>query len=371
MSVLVINFYSAPGGAERRFVRTINYMLDRNQQIVLLINSIAVKELENVGVKINSSNVIKLKDNLFFGRITAYTKILFVLKLWWVILINKFKHIHYPVDPSYITLFHSLVGRFFRVSYSISVVDSMHANKNDFKSFTWFVWRKSIASAVRLDCLSYGIEKNIRKLFDNLPNIEVSPCSFTDYDKSSISSVKDYDVVFMGRLFEGKGIDLFFDALEILKNKKNDTLIKKVGIFGSGPLHSHILSRSQRVPELNIEIGFSKNPFEVFSRTKIFVSLQEKENYPSQSLLEAISCGAFVVATNVGETYRIVSDDLGYLIPALAEDLAFALTKGLERIRDNDFDCYVASSNIRKSHNIERFSEYLSGFLNRAACMSE
>lgn len=366
MSNLVINFYGSPGGAERRFARAVNYLLTKDENVTLLINSIALEKLSSIGVKTNDKNVIEIKDYLYFSHIAAFSKFFFIVQLWWIIANKKIKHIHYPVDPSYLTFFHSFIGKIFDVTYSISVVDSMHANKTDFNLFTWFIWRRSLAASIRIDCLSYGIKDNIKKLFVELPDIEVSPCSFTDYSNSSVSYVKDYDVVFMGRFVQGKGIDLFLDALELLSGSENVISIDKVGIFGSGPLGDYIVSRTQRIAGLNIEVGFTENPFEIFSRTKVFVSLQEKENYPSQSLLEAIACGVFVIATDVGESYRIVSSERGFLVVANPENLACALIQALEKIRAGDFNAFAESESIRKEHNIERFSEYLLAFFSNA-----
>lgn len=366
MSALVINFYGAPGGAERRFVRTFRRMREWGGQEKLIINAHGKNALEQVGVFLDRENVVVIEDFRLFGRLTAVSKVVFVMQLWWHILFNRCKHLHYPVDPSYLSLFHSFVGRLLHVGYSLSVVDSTRVTRENFNRYSWLVWRRSVFFASRLDCLSEGIAGNVRALFNRVPSIEVSPCSFTDYSKSQIAAHKDFDIVLMSRLCAGKGIDLFFDALAVLCKQHGADVIAKIGIFGSGPMHDYVRARIQALPELNFEFGYASNPFEIFSRTKIFLSLQEKENYPSQSLLEAISCGALVIATDVGETYRIVSDEIGYRVPARPEALANQMMIALSRVNAEQFNGTQASRLIRETHTVERFSDYFSAFLRRA-----
>lgn len=367
MSVLVMNFYGAPGGAERRFARTFRKMQESEGGHRLIINAHGKSALETVGVSLDIEGVVILDDFRLLGRLNAISKIMFVFRLWWYVLGRRCRHLHYPVDPSYLTLFHSWVGRLSGVSYSLSVVDSARPDKKNFSRYSWFMWRRSIASASRLDCLSENISRSVSSLFEAVPPIEVSPCSFTDYTRSSVAKHKDFDVVLMSRLCDGKGIALFFDTLAFMQEHHRDFSIGKIGVFGAGPLHDYVQERIRELRSLDIEFGYASNPFEILSRTKIFLSLQDKENYPSQSLLEAISCGALVIATDVGETYRIVSDEVGYRVPANAAALADQLKVALTRLHMNQFDWQGAVKLVREVHTVERFSVYFSGFLGRAA----
>ncbi|PWS21862.1 hypothetical protein DKP78_21375, partial [Enterococcus faecium] len=73
------------------------------------------------------------------------------------------------------------------------------------------------------------------------------------------------------------------------------------------PLHDVILARLR---SLHLTDSVTVQPYadmsEIFSRSSIFVSLQRTENYPSQSLLEAMAARNAVVATRVGETAKLV-----------------------------------------------------------------
>lgn len=366
MSALVISFYGVPGGAERRFARAFIRMRELGGQDKLIINEHGKIALEQVGVFLGNENVVVVGDFRFLGRFNALGKIFFVIRLWCHLLIGRYSHLHYPVDPSYVTLFHSFMGRLFAVGYSISVVDSTKVSKESFNRYSWFVWRRSIRFASRLDCLSESIANSVRSLFPKAPAIEVSPCSFTDYSRCRIAVERDFDIVLMSRLCAGKGIELFFEALALLRAQGRGDILGKIGIFGSGPLHGYVFDRVKEFSDFNFEYGYASDPFEILSRAKIFLSLQDKENYPSQSLLEAVACGALVIATDVGETCRIVSDEVGYRIPVNAQALADQLVVALARIKADQFDGSQTSKWIRETHTVERFSDYFSGFLRRA-----
>ena len=66
---------------------------------------------------------------------------------------------------------------------------------------------------------------------------------------------------------------------------------------------------------------------EIMPRAVAFFSLQENENYPSQSLLEAIACGCFCIATDCGDTGRIIKSEFGTMVHKDAHELGCAIQK--------------------------------------------
>jgi glycosyltransferase involved in cell wall biosynthesis len=90
----------------------------------------------------------------------------------------------------------------------------------------------------------------------------------------------------------------------------------------------------------------------------VYVSLQDTENYPSQSLLEAMACGCAVVATDVGLTRHLLDESCALLVPrdpvALADALAYLLEKEPMRGSLGRNAQRIATS----THTIERFAAY-------------
>ena len=289
--------------------------------------------------------------------------------LWSAIIKNRISHVHYPVGPSTFSYIHSFVAKTSGVSYSTSIVNSTTTSRKQLGLKSRTIWDRTIKKASKIDMLSNGILKNIKEMYPTLPPHSISPCSFSDYTKSKTSSSKNYDFVLMSRMVPKKGHDLFLDALEHIKKfrNKNTESISNIGIFGSGPLLEHIKERTKSLPDFNIEIGYSKDPFEIFSKTKFFLSLQEKENYPSQSILEAMSCGAIVIATDVGETEKIVPDGIGYRTQPDAEALAKVMLSALDAYQPNDQKALKSMDFVRTCHSLEKFSNYFYNFLECAA----
>ena len=105
-------------------------------------------------------------------------------------------------------------------------------------------------------------------------------------------------------------------------------------------------------------MGSISTPWEYLQKSKIFISIQQKENYPSQSLLEAMACENAIIASDVGETRLLVTENEGILVKLDAEEIADAIiklitnTKLIERLGKNGR--IKATSN----HTLEKFTEY-------------
>ncbi len=155
-----------------------------------------------------------------------------------------------------------------------------------------------------------------------------SPSYFADYTSGNGNEmvVKDKKLVlFVGRMAQEKNPELLIYAVNEMH--KAGTKVK-VSMFGAGPMTQKIKST---IADLNldniIEIGFTKTPQKYLAKAAIFVSLQSGDNYGSQSLLEAMNSGCAIVATNTGETKRIINETNGILIGFDKKELASALTQ--------------------------------------------
>ena len=154
-----------------------------------------------------------------------------------------------------------------------------------------------------------------------------SPSYFADYSSGNDQAVvKDEKLVlFVGRMAQEKNPELLIHAVNEM-NKAGTQV--KVSMFGEGPLAQKVKSA---IADLNlddiIETGFTKTPQHYLSKAAIFVSLQSGDNYGSQSLLEAMNSGCAVVATNAGETKRIINESNGILVGFNKNELADALTR--------------------------------------------
>ena len=131
----------------------------------------------------------------------------------------------------------------------------------------------------------------------------------------------------------------------------------KIYILGNGDLKREI---EDLVENNNLEdrvfITYSPSPIEYLKRTKIFLSLQKDENYPSQSLLEAMATQNAIIATDVGLTRKIVKKEWGLLITNKGE-----LIKSLVNLEHFE-TCKMGKSAmkfVKENHNVVKFHSYL------------
>ena len=96
--------------------------------------------------------------------------------------------------------------------------------------------------------------------------------------------------------------------------------------MGEGSLFTGLSIRKEELKLNNVYFeGGVSDPSIYLMKSKIFISIQSDNNYPSQSLLEAMASENAIVASDVGETRRIVTDKEGILIPLSAKKIVEAL----------------------------------------------
>jgi glycosyltransferase involved in cell wall biosynthesis len=203
-----------------------------------------------------------------------------------------------------------------------SYVDYMIENGYPFRWITNHGLRTVVRVAHRYDFLSEMIPKRMveRGLRLHAGRIRVPPASFTDFERFRPAVCKKRKIVFSGRLEEIKNPFLALRAAESLRRKKVDF---SMAILGRGRLASALEAyvRSRRLND-RVRIGFTETVEDELADALVFLSLQRENNYPSQSLLEAMAAGCVPVATDVGETRRIVDEKIGFLVPEDADRIA-------------------------------------------------
>lgn len=154
-----------------------------------------------------------------------------------------------------------------------------------------------------------------------------SPCYFTSYHgEPAVVEERDHRLVmFVGRFAPEKSPLLFVDTIHHVRRAGLDVRAK---MLGEGPYLKAVL---RRISSLGLDgvisVGFSRTPAQDLSTAGIFVTLQTGDNYGSQSLLEAMGAGCAIVASDVGETRRIVTDDVGFVVEQTATAVAGAIAR--------------------------------------------
>jgi len=105
---------------------------------------------------------------------------------------------------------------------------------------------------------------------------------------------KEYNLIFVGRLAENKGISLFLEAVKILNTKAI--------VVGDGPLRdwTQLQITKHKLPITSF--GWANNSQEIaklLNQSKILIMSSYNEGGP-RVVLEAMACGVPVLTTNVG-----------------------------------------------------------------------
>lgn len=223
-------------------------------------------------------------------------------------------------------------------------------------------WVKLLDSAGSIDVLNPGHDLDRWR-----DKISVSPCSFPS-KKSILGQIsyenKEKSAIFCGALEKNKNPLLALDIAE--KYWETYGEITKLTIFGHGVLNSEVRARMEVInARANFDIvkfgtfdGFS----EALRKANVFFSLQELDNYPSQSVMEGMLMGCKVIATAEGDTNLLLpeTEPLNALVDSRnAVDFMAPLKRANEELRPSLENARF----IEKNHNIERFSEYIAGFL--------
>jgi len=113
-------------------------------------------------------------------------------------------------------------------------------------------------------------------------------------------------LVYTGRLHHGKGIDWLVSIWhKIIEKHPNLTLL----ILGSGILYNKIADLIQRthIEDKVLLLGEQKNVIKYLHASDVFVLPSFYEGF-SNALLEGMSCGLPVIATNIGPNREIIRD---------------------------------------------------------------
>jgi len=166
-----------------------------------------------------------------------------------------------------------------KLTYSLS--DAVHANSD----------------SIRDALLRYGMaSKPIAAIPNGVENklIEVGPTSL----------LMPLRVAFVGRLVEDKGAQILVDVIR--RMAASDSRVHFT-IFGDGPFRRRLMEAKTE----NYTLLGNRPREEVLDALRsiqVILFLSAVENVPSLALLEALAMGKAVVATNVGDTPRFLSD---------------------------------------------------------------
>ena len=356
------------GGAERRFGRMAAHLCGRASPwpVYLLMSSRMRRSFAEAGIALPDAHVISTDAGNAGPSASAPAPrgIVGVGRR----ALRESRQIRRLCQTHGLDVVHFLAASYFELPFllckprNVTVAFSVvaHGYLTAYERLSWkarLALRLYLDRADAIDSLYSGFEKRFPRYADKAL---VTPCSFTDYGRFSPAPVREKWVVFAGRLEKAKNPLLFLDALDRISTEMRAAGWKAF-LLGGGGLQPEIEAfiRARNLGDL-VTVERVVDTATRLCRSGIYVSLQDGENYPSQSLLEAMAAGNAVVATDVGDTRRLVGPESGVLIPAgRADELASALQRLMGAPEIRTAMGAQARAFVVERHSVERAANHL------------
>lgn len=205
----------------------------------------------------------------------------------------------------------------------------------------FYPYRES--SIYKIDCIYSISEHGYHYLSEKykVSNIEVSRLG--TFGGNTLNRIDDsgFFIVSVSNMIPIKRVDLIAKAVVEIANRHSE---KKVvwNHFGDGVSFQKVkdILELSKAPNLSYNLNGrvlnkAVHDFYLESPVNIFINLSESEGIPV-SIMEAISFGVPVIATNVGATSEIVNDTTGWLLPSDPSLIEVVDTISVSMSRDKD-----------------------------------
>ncbi|MGQ0812308.1 MAG: glycosyltransferase family 4 protein [Nitrospiraceae bacterium] len=366
--ILVLINNSGIGGAERRLGRLFARMVREQSNVRLIVNEGLWAKLRVAGIVSGyQAGVLVFREPFacVARGIEALNQMvaLWVRKLDYLLMALWLWGRYCLVRP---VLFHLVLGGTYLAlplvlarpghRYIVSVTDPNLANLVGNRVGLW-LYQFALKRASVIDALTDAIRDGLIRCGIDRSKIMVSPGSVVDATRFRPDRKKELWVIFAGRLIEEKNPLMFIEAVPAIRDAVPES---RFFIFGQGPLMPQIRACINRLGlDAVITTGFETDLAPRLAKATVFVSLQRQDNYPSQSLLEAMACEMATVATDVGLTGQLVDESTGIRVKPDPVQIGGAVTellKNPERCRQMGA---MARQRVLARHSEEQYQTYL------------
>lgn len=151
------------------------------------------------------------------------------------------------------------------------------------------------------------------------------------------------NITFVGRMIEEKGVYKLIEAFKDLEKKYNNIVLN---LAGDGPILNKIIEENKNEEKINILGNLEHNDvLKLLCKTSIFVNPSDFSEGLPTTILEAGLLECAVIATPMGGTTEIISDEnLGIVCSSQKEDI----TKNIEWLLNNKLEMKKMGKNISK-----------------------
>jgi glycosyltransferase involved in cell wall biosynthesis len=265
-----------------------------------------------------------------------FRKINFIIRFFQMVLYTKYKpKIFIGIYELPHGLLAMVAGKVSKIPSVISIIgnpaDTKLRRGLRLKLTMWMLRNCNYITVTGNNSRMYLIKKGIpgEKIFV-LPNT----LDFALFRK--LNSIKEYDIISLGRICEEKRIDIFVNIVAELKNKVPNI---KAAIAGNGPQKELIINLVKQLSlENNIDIcGFipDEELTDFFNKGKVFLLTSETEGLP-RTIIQAAACGIPVVASNVGDINDVIDHGINGFLVNECNNVKEYTSRVLQLMNNND-----------------------------------
>lgn len=340
------------GGAESRISKVVSKVIADGLDARLIINSsLAKKATDRKDFKealdsIVDKNRMKRLPELSFKSVGRF--IVFVYSLFYFFL-SKSSHCHLSLGAIYLSIF----SLFVRKKVVVEVTSPDVARKLVKIS-------RAIPKKVTFLCVSETVYKIVSSHFTGNVSLKYPVPYFIEKNFDVIKKKKQ--IAFSARFIERKNPILFLESIIELSKMRDDF---SVVMMGAGPLDNEVNSLASKLPPaIDLKLGFISDPLSVLKESLVFVSLIQPDNFPSQSVLEAMNCENVLVLSDTGSSNLFLEQDQldlpnGCLVELDKVKIATCLNELLSNQERTKFMGVNSRKRLKRFFNPDIFVSYL------------
>ena len=310
--MLISNFYPVLAGAEQQALNLSRMLVSKGIPVSVLTRSI---KDEKSFEKINGVNVYRkihvIDKGKWFGISYILTTFYFLFRKRHT---YNIIHCHIANGLGYIA---ALLIKFL-FNKKVIVKIALSGPKSDFKML-----KKSRLNRICLKML-HNVDKVVticswskkEALNEGFPESKITfipnGVNTDHFIPSPTANCSSNKITFLGRLNYQKGIDTLLRAFSILVIKKPELQLE---ITGEGPEKTSLLkiAKDLRITDKVIFHGKNTDPYAFLLSSSLFVLPSRSEGLPNV-LLEAMSCGLPVIASNVGGNLDLIQSGINGIL---------------------------------------------------------
>jgi len=244
---------------------------------------------------------------------------------------------------------------------SIAYLFTIHSTFNRRRSIKIFKIIDGLVYSryAKIICISKQVQDSLIKWVPKIKEkIEIIPNGIPMNSKSNDNPLmKKYDVLFVGRLVQQKGINFLLEAVSILQKKYKKII--RVAIVGDGPIKKELIKMCE---ELKIKdsvefLGFQRDVDQIMRSSRVLVLPSRWEGF-GLVLLEAMKNKLPIIATKVGGIPEIITNGHeGILVPAEnPKILADSINRVLENSELRNQLIQNAYKKVQSHYSIEKYA---------------